>query len=303
MTHPSSSLDCEAVVVNYNAGPLLCGCVASILAAGASRVVVADNASSDESLARLDAAGFGDRVQVIRNADNLGFAKACNVGLAATSAPWILFLNPDGALDSDALRLMIEALRADPCAGMAGALVRNTDGSEQRGCRRDFPTPGKAFAMAFGLTRFGRLFPGLARDFQRHGEPLPPGPSPVQAVSGSCMLVRREAVQAVGAWDEGYFLHCEDLDWCMRFHLGGWSVLFVPEARVTHVKGACGGGRLFVEWHKHKGMARFYRKFYRDRYPAALWWLVAAGVWLRFGLLACAEGVRALSRARRDSRG
>lgn len=114
-------------------------------------------------------------------------------------------------------------------------------------------------------------------------------------MSGSCMLVKREAVEDVGAWDEGYFLHCEDLDWCMRFHLKGWKVLFVPDAPVTHVKGACGEGlRLFVEWHKHKGMVRFYRKFYRDRYPRALWGLVVAGVWLRFAALACLSGAKGL---------
>ena len=77
------------------------------------------------------------------------------------------------------------------------------------------------------------------------------------------MLVTREAMQEVGEWDEGYFLHCEDLDWCMRFRQKGWKILFVPSSRIEHALGVCSKSRpIFVEWHKHKGMMRFYRKFF-----------------------------------------
>jgi hypothetical protein len=107
------------------------------------------------------------------------------------------------------------------------------------------------------------------------------------------MLVKREAMEDVGPWDEGYFLHCEDLDWCMRFRRKDWGILFVPDARIIHHQGACSRSRpLFVEWHKHKGMMRFYRKFFRDRYPKPLWALVAFGVWLRFLMIACYYGMR-----------
>ena len=107
--------------------------------------------------------------------------------------------------------------------------------------------------------------------------------------------VSREAVQDVGVWDEGYFLHCEDLDWCMRFRQRDWKILFVPSAQITHVLGVSSKDRpVFVEWHKHKGMMRFYRKFFRHQYPGLLMALVAVGVWLRFSLLAAAyTGARA----------
>ena len=109
------------------------------------------------------------------------------------------------------------------------------------------------------------------------------------------MLVKRQAVEDVGLWDEGYFLHCEDLDWCMRFRQKGWKILFVPEARITHALGACSRSRrVFVEWHKHKGMVRFYGKFFRHQYPGALMWLVTLGVWLRFGLAAAYLTLRRL---------
>ncbi len=118
------------------------------------------------------------------------------------------------------------------------------------------------------------------------------------AISGACMLVKREAVEDVGWWDEEYFLHCEDLDWCMRFRQKGWKILFVPDARIVHAKGACSQEqRLFVEWHKHKGMMRFYRKFFSHQYPSVLMGLVTVGVWLRFGLVAAGVTLRRVGRA------
>lgn len=130
-------------------------------------------------------------------------------------------------------------------------------------------------------------WPRLFFDFHLHKQPLPDRAIEVEAISGACMLVKREAIDAVGLWDEGYFLHCEDLDWCMRFSQHGWKILFVPTARITHALGVCSRSRpIFVEWHKHKGMMRFYHKFFRHQYPGVLMGLVTIGVWLRFALLA-----------------
>ncbi len=103
----------------------------------------------------------------------------------------------------------------------------------------------------------------------------------------SLLIFLGNAIEDVGLWDEGYFLHCEDLDWCMRFRQKGWKILFVPDAIIVHEHGGCSRNRpIFVEWHKHKGMMRFYNKFFRHQYPGLLMVLVAMGVWLRFGLIA-----------------
>ena len=108
------------------------------------------------------------------------------------------------------------------------------------------------------------------------------------------MLIKRKALENVGALDESYFLHCEDLDLCMRFRQQGWQVMFVPGARVTHYLGTCSRScSIFVEWHKHKGMLRFYRKFFQRQYPGILMALVTLGVWLHFGLV---TGWKLLSR-------
>lgn len=278
--------NCNVVIVNYNAGNLLADSVQSALVEGARHVFVVDNDSQDKSLAHLAASISDARVTVIRNGQNLGFAAACNIGTRASTEDAVLFLNPDGVLASGALKRMLDVLDSDPSIGMVGGLLCNPDGSEQPGGRRAFPTPRRAFMRAFGLAQLGKWFPSLFSDFLLHREPLPIVPTAVEAISGACTLVKREALDDVGLWDEGYFLHCEDLDWCMRFQLKKWQVIFVPDAPVIHVWSACSRSRpFFVEWHKHQGMLRFYRKFFKQQYPGLLWWLVVLGVWLRFGLV------------------
>ncbi len=286
MTQPDSQGGCDVIIVNYNAGELLQNCVASVRNAGAHGIIVVDNDSQDGSIEALESAHGDARLHILRNGRNLGFATACNVGVKASDAKYLLFLNPDSVLTPGALQRMLDVLVSSTTIGMVGGLLCNPDGSEQPGGRRVFPTPQRAFMRAFGLSRFSRFFPAVFSDFLLHKEPLPPEPVAVDAISGACMLVKREAIDDVGLWDEKYFLHCEDLDWCMRFKLKNWRILFVPDARIVHDKGICSYNRpFFVNWHKHNGMLRFYRKYFKHQYPGALWWLVVAGVWLRFCLV------------------
>jgi len=275
----------SAIIVNYNAGTLLRGCVDSLLACPlAIEIIVVDNASHDGS---LDGLPDSPHIRVIRNSTNVGFAAACNIGISASSAPFSLFLNPDCFFQPGAVSILLAGLQSGDRVGMVGGLLVNEDGSEQGGGRRAVPTPWRSFVRAFGLHRFADRWPKLFYDFHLHEQPLPDEPIEVEAISGACMLVKREAVEDVGLWDECYFLHCEDLDWCMRFRQMGWKILFVPDARIYHALGACSQSRrVFVEWHKHKGMVRFYRKFFRHQYPVGLMRLVAVGVWLRFALVA-----------------
>lgn len=289
--------DCDVIIVNYNTGPLLADCVRSLAFQLCETIIVVDNASVDGSLDRLDQS-LGDRLKIIRNSQNLGFAAACNAGIhASSSTGHLLFLNPDCLLNEDALQRMREVLAESDDIGMVGGFLLNPDGSEQRGGRRLFPSPARAFVNAFGLSRLSRIFPKMFSDHLLNKHPIPKEPAEIEAISGACMLVKREAIDDVGLWDEGYFLHCEDLDWCMRFRQKGWKIMFVPDAKVVHYKGTCSKSRpIFVEWHKHKGMVRFYRKFFRHRYPGVLMWLVVVGVWLRFSIIATYYGVRLLGR-------
>jgi len=271
------------IIVNYNAGAFLNSCISSAIDQ-VDELIVVDNASSDTSLQELEAAFAGERkLRIIRNGKNLGFSAACNIGISESTANYVLFLNPDCVLESNSFSRLLRALDDFPEAGMAGGLLIDPDGKEQGGSRRAVPTPWRSFVRAFGLSRFSDRWPRLFFDFHLHKQPLPAGPTEVEAISGACMLVRRSAMLDVGQWDEGYFLHCEDLDFSMSLRSKGWKILFVPDARIVHHKGGCSRCRpIFVEWHKHRGMIRFYRKFFRTQYPGVLMWLVVAGVWLRF---------------------
>jgi GT2 family glycosyltransferase len=296
MEFSQTMLACAVVIVNYNAGPLLINAARAAQRAGASEIVVVDNASTDGSVEALLAADIGPVLAVIRNAANLGFAAGCNIGATASKAPLVLFLNPDCSLEPTALHKMATALMADDHIGMVGPLLLNPDSTEQRGGRRRIPTPLSGFTHGFGLSR---MAPALFDDFNQTGDALPAGPTPVEAISGSCMMVRRTAAAAVGPWDEGYFLHGEDLDYCLRFSRAGFAIIFVPDAIATHVRGASSSGRpLFVEWHKHQSMMRFYDKFFAASQPLPVRWLVKSGIAVRLAFKTAAISVgRLLGRA------
>jgi len=271
------------VIVNHNAGGLLSACLDSALAQ-ASEVVLVDNASAPDTFEPVIAAFESHpRLQVIRSAENLGFAAGCNLGAELSAQPFLLFLNPDCMIGPGSLARLCAAIQEHPQAALAGGLLTYTDGREQGGGRRAVPTPWRSFVRAFGLARLSKRWPQLFNDFHLHCQPLPPAPISVEAISGACMLLTRQAVHDIGLMDEGYFLHCEDLDLCMRARQHGWQILFVPDAPIVHHKGGCSRGRpVFVEWHKHKGMVRFYHKHFRHQYPAGLMGLVVVAVWLRF---------------------
>lgn len=274
------------VIVNYNAGSLLVKSVQSALTQG-QEVLVVDNGSSDGSIQSLEKVlGNQKGLQILRIGKNLGFATACALGGNLATKKHILFLNPDCLMSAGSLRRLVNELEINPKVGMVGGLLINPDGSEQGGGRRAVPTPWRSFVRAFGLHHFAQRWPRVFFDFHLQKQELPEHPIEVEAISGALMLVRREAISEVGTWDEGYFLHCEDLDWCMRFRQKGWKILFVPDAPVVHHQGACSRSRpIFVEWNKHKGMNRFYRKFFRDQYPGFLMWIVTFGVWFRFSII------------------
>jgi GT2 family glycosyltransferase/glycosyltransferase involved in cell wall biosynthesis len=293
-TNIDNSCNISVVIVNYNAGEMLLKCVAQAKQQ-AEQIIVVDNASIDSSIVALKKAF--PTVRLICNKRNLGFATACNLGTKVANGDHILFLNPDCILAPNAVSTLIRAVNSAPDVGMVGGMLTNPDGTEQAGGRRAVPTPWRSFVMAFGFSRLRDRYPELFSDFSMHDQPLPEHAVEVDAISGACMLVRRDALEEIGLLDEGYFMHCEDLDWCMRFRRHKWKVLFVPDARMVHFKGHCSNSRpIFVEWNKHKGMMRFYRKYYRDRYPGLLMFLVASGVWLRFGAMTVYHTTRHIGR-------
>jgi GT2 family glycosyltransferase len=269
-------------VVNYNAGACLRPCLSALVDDPAvGNIYIIDNASSDNSLASLDRALLASgKLQVIRNDTNRGYARAVNQFAKLSHTDLLLVLNPDCVLAPGTLGAVGAALNADPEAGMAGCVLKNPDGSEQRGARRRLPDLASSLRrLIYGRSR-------AQRGFDLVNTPLPGQVVEVEAISGAFMLLRRSAMDAVGLMDEGYFLHCEDLDWCMRFRRAGWKTLFVPGASAVHYQGGSSKSRpVFVLWHKHRGMWRFYSKFHRGDTSWALTLLVWAVIWIRFWLL------------------
>ena len=292
-----NSCQISVIIVNYNAGEKLLKCVQSLVDCNLQlEIIVVDNNSSDTSISDVsNEFPHYRQIQLIQNQENLGFATACNIGARAAGGEYLLFLNPDCEIDQSAITKLIRCFEEMPQTGMAGGRILNSDGSEQVGCRRLIPTPWRALLRVCHLSFLARVFPRYFENFNLNQQEVPDGPVEVEAISGACMLVSRESFADVGGMDEEYFLHCEDLDWCMSFRNRGWKIMFVPDARLAHFQGTCSKSRpIFVEWHKHHGMVRFYRKHFTGQYPAVLMWLVMASVWLRFSLLCCFYSCRKL---------
>jgi N-acetylglucosaminyl-diphospho-decaprenol L-rhamnosyltransferase len=267
MTDPATA-ELAVVVVNYNAGDYLGRCLDSLeVLRGdiATDVLVIDNASHDGSGESAVAARPWARL--IANADNRGLSAAWNQGIRETKAPYLLFLNPDAELWRGTLATYLRIAREHAETGIVGPLVRDPDGRIYLS-GRPFPSLIDAVGHAFlaGLAPrnpFTRRYHMAAWDRSSERE--------VDWVSGCCMLFPRVALEAVGGFDEGFFLYGEELDIATRLREAGWGVLFSPEVEVLHEIGvSTGRSRRMLLMHS----ASIYRYYTKHR---------AAG-WRRFTL-------------------
>jgi hypothetical protein len=274
----------QVIIVNFNAGETLTRCVQSVLSAREElNITVFDNASADSSAAQVQSL-FGrlENVEIFCNDENIGFARAVNAAAGMGDEELLLILNPDCELLPGALGYLKQALENDPDAALAGPTVVDRTGVIQKGTLRHFPDPWNSLVTLTGLWRLGRWFPAF-KGVNRHHSRLPENNSMAEAVSGACMLVRRQAFERAGNMDEAYGLHCEDLDLMYRLQQQGNHCIFVPAARVFHQQGVSSRSRPFwVHRQKHLGMQRFFLKFQAERYPFPVRWLVIAGIWLRY---------------------
>ena len=251
----SAETEIDAVVVSYNSRATLRGCVEPLAAMAAVNPVVVDNASPDDPLDVVaDLA-----VEIVRAPRNGGFSYGCNLGAARGSAPYVLFLNPDARIDEASLRALREALAADPAAGLAGPRILDEDGGLLLTQRR-FPRPLSTAAQALFLQR---LLPRaswtdeLVRDPEAYATQGAP-----DWISGACMLVKREALDAIGGFDEGFFLYCEDTDICKRLADAGWTTRFEPAAVAWHEEGSSAPRSALLAVHA-RSRVRYARKHLR----------------------------------------
>ena len=241
-----------AVVVNYNAGPALVACVGSVLAQDPPpQLVVVDNASTDGSLEALRQAHSG--VRVVSSGGNLGYARAANLGIAATDAPVVAVLNPDTVLGPGVARALT-ARFADAKLGAAGPRLHNPDGTVYPSARQ---IPSLVDAVGHGLLFFvwpDNPFTGRYRETGAD----PARPREVDWVSGAAIWLRRAALDDIGGWDERYFMYVEDVDLCWRLCRAGWGVAYEPAGTVEHLLGVSTAGRPYrmIAEH-HRSLLRF----------------------------------------------
>ncbi len=249
------------VIVSYNVRDLLGRCLDSVLTqiGPGDEVVVVDNASADGSVEHVR--GAYPAVRVIANPDNLGFGAACNQGIRATRAPLVVLVNPDCEVQPGSLAALGRFMEARPRAAVAGGRLRYPDGAFQESSFR-FPTLAQVFLDLFPVnwrltqSRLNGRYPKAwdERSFQ------------IDHPLGAFMVVRRDAIDQVGLFDEGYFMYVEEVDWCYRFKHEGWEVWHCPEALAVHHGGRSTqqrAGAMFVQLHRSR------LRFFRRHYP---WW-------------------------------
>jgi N-acetylglucosaminyl-diphospho-decaprenol L-rhamnosyltransferase len=282
-------VDCSVVIVNYRTDEVLAECLASLTKTAAPlefEVIVVDNGGT------LAGGGFRERfpqVRLVENRENVGFARAANQGIRLARGRHVLCLNPDTVVHEGALAAMVAYLDAHPGVGAVGARLLESDGTLQYSCRR-FPGYLTIFFGRYALLT--RLLPknAASRDYL-YLDWDHRSVREVDWVSGACAMVRREVIDTVGGFDEGYFLFVEDMDWCRRIRDRGWLVVYLPDAVVTHHIGASRGQvPPRVVWARHAGMLRYVRKHFGAPWP--LRWLIAAALLTRAGLLVAANARR-----------
>ena len=219
----------SVVVVSFEARETLLAGLDALRTHGSLplELVVVDNASTDGSADAVRARH--PEALLVANAENAGFSRACNQGWHATRAPHVLFLNPDTEVTSGAVETLVGLLEARPAIGAVGPRTRGSDGSIQVSTGPDL-TP-------LAELRQRRLVRGVARREARalaEAEALHAREREPAWLSGSCLAVRRTALEAVGGFDERFFLYEEDADLCRRLREAGWRVVFTPAAEVVH---------------------------------------------------------------------
>lgn len=228
--------DVTVVVVSYNTADLLRACLDSVMSEGEGplsvRTWVVDNASHDGS-ADVVAREY-PKVHLQVNAHNAGFATACNAAIRQSASRYVLLLNPDAQLAPGALQTMVRFLDEHPRAGWCGPRLTHPDGSHQPSARR-FPT---VWSTAFAMTGAARTRPGSRHTMDLHAAYGADLDLRADWATGACLLVRSEAIAAVGLMDEGYFLYFEELDWCKRLADAGWEGWYVAGATASHHGGA-----------------------------------------------------------------
>ncbi len=256
----------SVVIVDYRSWPYTLRCIDSLYRTGYQdlEVVVVNNDQSESP-------EIPHPARLIRNPENLGFARACNQGVSASSGEYVVFINPDTLVGGAFFESLGEFFDENPKAGVAGPKIMEADGNLQLSARKDLSFVSGLLGRTSLLTR---LFPNssLVRQLFPAAEKLA-SPTTVDWVSGACMMVRRRTLEEIGPMDERFFMYFEDADLCRRAREAGWLVYYLPHVGILHHSGASSGNRPRAIWDLHKSAFLYHRK-YRPHGPLGLYSLL-----------------------------
>jgi len=253
-------LDISVVVVTLNTKKLLLDCLASVfetIKEISFEVWVVDNNSTDGTLEAIRERY--PAVNIIENKENLGFAAANNQAFRQMNGRYALLLNTDTVLTSGAVKELYDFMEANPEAGMACGQLLNQDGAKQNSIA-NLPTLPTLFCNEIVLRiLMPKRFPSKRREYV--------SPLKVDSCIGACLIVRKEAMDDIGFFDERYFFFLEETDWAYRMKVGGWGVYFVPTARIFHGQGKTVGSGLNSRIMFYRSRYVFLKKWHAYSYP------------------------------------
>ena len=255
-------MDLSISIVNYDGKDYLKECLDSIYSSNSRidfEIIVVDNGSSDGSVEMVKEKF--PSVILIENSKNEGFVKANNKGIQASRGRYVLSLNNDTVILGNALDTLVKFMDNHPDVGACGPKVLNSDGTIQHQCKRGFPTISSTLSYFFGLHKIfpkSKVFGHYLMTYLNPDEV-----NEVDALSGACLMVRREVIERVGLLDEDYVMYGDDLDWCYRIKKAGWKIYYVPQAKIIHYGGRSSRKSPYksIKWF-YRAAAIFYKKHY-----------------------------------------
>jgi N-acetylglucosaminyl-diphospho-decaprenol L-rhamnosyltransferase len=267
----------RAVIVTFSPGPFLAECVRTLGAASAAPVLVTvvDNGSTDGT---RDWVRAQPDLELVESDENVGYGRAANLGIGETSEPWVLVVNPDISFEPGAVDQLLAAAERWPHAGAVGPRILTQEGAVYPSAR-ELPS----FGRGIGHAAVGWFWPSNPWTAAYRREREAPTERTTGWLSGACLLLRREAVTAVGGFDPKYFMYFEDIDLCERIGAAGWDVVYAPTATVRH-HGAHATAVHAVRMRKahHESAYRYLAGRYPGRAWAPLRAALRAGLWARF---------------------
>ena len=248
MTRPAVS----AIIVSYQTGRRLKECLHALAAdPDVAEIILVDNGNDPEMMAWIgNFVHAKSQARRLSGHGNIGFGAGVNLGTRAAAGPHLLVINPDAVLRWDSLRGMQEVAATCPTPWIIGGRIFDLNGREERGGRRRTLTLWRALTSMIGWNTW-----------TLEATPLPAGPVDMPVISGAFFLTSKASMAALGGFDEGYFLHVEDVDLCRRCTDLGGRVMFDPRAGALHYRSTSDAPNRVVQAHKADSLARYFRKF------------------------------------------